>query len=262
MGIQRIFRKIEYVYWIGDYFPGVSFSLIVYEKIKRFYHNRIKYACYLSDRINEKMNGIILSTTERKTVMWGVKPEKISKKHSSPLFSLLFIGLIKPSQGIENILFFLKTHKTYSINILGICEESLYQKYQDMIKKYNIESRVFFPNYFFSDEEVKKYASSSHAGIAMYDEDPTNATHFADPGKVKTYAELGLPIIMSNVSDIAGFVKEFHCGEIVTKTNTIEAACGKIKKNYKDYENGVRKFNEYFYYENYYKDKFAFLEQV
>ena len=93
----------------------------------------------------------------------------------------------------------------------------------------------------------------------MYDMDPSNATYYTDPGKVKTYASLGLPIIMSDVSAIVPFVKKFKCGIVINKKDEdLGKAIIDIKKNYKRYLLGIKKFNEYFYYETYYHKGFNF----
>lgn len=260
MSIQRHIIKLEYVYWIGDYFPGVNLPLRLYEKMKKFYHDRIPYSLYLSNKINEKMNGKVINSINKKTVMWGVKPRNLVKETSNDKIKILFVGLIKPSQGIENVLYFLKKHKEYHIKILGICERKFYKKLNKLIKRYRISNQVYFPNIFLSDEDLEKESNDCHVGLALYDSNPLNATFYADPGKVKLYAELKLPIIMTNISDTAGFIKRFGCGEIVNRPEDLEKALIKIKIHYKKYQQGLKKFNEYFYYESYYKSSFHFLE--
>lgn len=260
MRIQKLFRKLEYVYWIGDYFPGVSFSLKMYEKVKKFYHDVIPYSCYLSDKINKKMNGKILSTPHRKTVAWGVKPRNILRKPINSKLQILFVGLIKPSQGIENILNFLKDHKEYSIKILGVCEKTYYAHLWKLINKNGINKQVYFPNKFVSEDELVKQSRECHVALALYDTSPLNATNFADPGKVKSYAELGLPIIMSNISDTTRFIKKFICGEVLDDLDELETAIIKIRENYVEYINGLQKFNKHFYYESHYKKSFKFME--
>lgn len=262
MTIQKLLRSIAYVYWIGDYFPGVSFTLRMYEKLKKSYHNTISYSCYLSDKINKKMNGKVLQTAYRKTVVWGVKPKNLKRGMIKNHLQILFVGLIKPSQGIENILLFLKEHKEYKIKILGICEQKFYEHLKNLISEYKIKDQVYFPNAFLSDEELERESRDCHVGVALYDVSPLNATYYADPGKVKSYAELELPIIMSNISDTAKFIKKFHCGEVVEQLSDLHSALLKVKKNYKAYQLGLKKFNKHFYYESYYKKSFLFLEQL
>lgn len=263
MSLQKLMRNITFVYFVGDFFPPTAFSLRLFEKLKKFYHDRIPYATYLSDRINKQMNGEVLDTVSRKTVMWGVKPKHIQRSFSPNICSLLFVGLIKPGQGLESLLLFIKNHKDYELNIVGNCSNDFYKKYQQKIKDYGIQNRVFFPNKFFIDSELDSLSKVCHIGVALYDTSSKSSTFYTDPGKVKTYTEMGLPVVMSNTSAVAPYVKKFNAGKIVTLSEkSIEAAFLAIKDNYKYYEKGVEAFNNFFYYESYYKKKYKFLEKI
>lgn len=263
MTIQKILRKITFVFWVGDYFPPTTMGVRTYEAVKKFYHDKIPYSCYLGDGINAKMNGKVLDTYKRKTVMWGVKPKNLPRKTTKNKFTILFVGVVKPSQGLDHIFSFLKSHKDSYLNIIGICDPQLFSKYKKIIKMNKIEKQVFFPNRFFSDDEVDKLSLRSHVGIAMYDTDPNNPTFYTDPGKVKAYIEMGLPVIMSDVSEVSKYIKNYKAGEVIEQNEyAIQHAIEKIKKNYTTYEKGVKKLTEYFYFERYYKSKFVFLEKL
>lgn len=263
MDLLKKMRNITYTYWIGDYFPGSNIIIQMYEKIKQYYHNKVTNACYLSDGINRIFNdNKIVNSFRKKTIMWGVKPKNIKRKLPQKSFTILFIGLIKDSQGLEFLFDFLKHNKNYFINIIGICDSQLYKKYQQIIKKNNITSSVFFPNKFFSDEELFDLSKSCHVGIALYNADKSNPTYYTDPGKVKSYAEYGLPVIMSNVSAVAEYVKKYKSGILIDRNvGELINAIQKIKKNYKQYKHGLEKFNNHFFYETYYLKLFAFLEE-
>lgn len=271
MTIQKMVRNIDFIFWDGDYFPPVNWSLILFEKLKKHYNNKVKYALYQADPINEKMNGHVLNTQYRKTVMWGIVPRNINRaalfkkkkgKFNRRKFTMLFVGVVRESQGLEFLFDFLKSYKKYSLKLIGICRKDLYEKYKQILKKNKIEKQVYFPNRFFSDSEVTEISKECQVGIAMYDMDPTSATYYTDPGKVKTYASLELPIIMSDVSPIVPYIKKFECGRVIKKTSEeLIDALFDIKKNYKEYLRGVEKFNKYFYYEPYYKKEFRFLEK-
>ena len=261
MTIQKMFRNIEFVYWVGDYFPPVNLSLRLFERLKKHYHDKMLYCCYLSDRINEKFNGKILNTPYRKTIMWGVDAKSIKREPNKYNFSFLFVGQVTDSQGLDFFYEFLKSHKEYSIKIIGVCDEVLYEKYQRLIKDYKIGNQVYFPNKFFSNEELEEISKSCHAGVALYKVSKLNATYYTDPGKIKTYAQLGLPILMSDISAIASYIKNFNAGEVITlNKNSIYEGIIKIRNNYESYVKGIAKFNQFFYYNNYYKRLFSFLE--
>lgn len=262
MSIQKIWKNIQFVYWVGDYFPGNSRIIKMFEELKKFYHSKVAYSCYASDMLNKIMNGKILKNDFRKTVMLGVKPKRIVRKYDKN-FTILFVGLIKESQGLEFFYKFLKENKEYKLKVIGDCEKKLYAKHMSIVKKYNIGSQVYFPNKFFSDEELNKISRECQIGIALYIADKSNVTYYTDPGKVKTYAELGLPVIMSNIPSIAHYIVKFKAGEIVERNEqALNSALKKVKNNYEKYVDGIEKFNKYFYFEDYYQERFKFLERV
>lgn len=262
MFLQKIFRNIEFVYWIGDYFPPVNSSLLFYEKLKKYYHDRVSYTRYLSDRINEKMNGRVLDTIERSTTMWGIKPPKMQKKKlNSKKVILLFIGVIRDSQGLELLLEVIKRNPDFYLKLLGSSTEEYFKKYKNIITKYNISKRVAFPNRMFYAQELEKESSDSIIGVALYDVTKNNASYYADPGKIKTYAQLGLPVVMTNIADIEKYVKKYSAGKIVEKdVDDISNKIREIALHYTKYTKGLDAFNTYFEYNSYYKKSFKFME--
>lgn len=261
MFFQKMMRHIDFVFWNGDYFPPVKLSLVLYEKLKKHYNSKVKYAIYQSDLINEKMNDSVLHTRFRKTLPWGIIPKNIKRAPNPQKFTLLFVGVVRESQGLEFLFEFLKNHREYSLKVLGVCTPELYKKYNTIIKKNKIKDQIYFPNRFVSDKELEEESKTCQVGIAVYDMDWRNATYYTDPGKVKTYASLGLPIIMTDVSSVVPYIKKFGCGRVIKKKyHELEDALLDMKKNYKKYLAGLGKFNKYFYYETYYKKHFRFLE--
>lgn len=252
-------RKFEMVYWIGDYYPPHGLWLRFYRWLVFFYHQRTKYTIYLSDRINKKMNGKVIDKENKKTVMWGVMPSVGYQKRAPDDFIVLcFIGLVKESQGLPRLFRVLKENKKVKLKVLGFCPEDLYQKYTKMIREMKIIDQVYFPNKFI--ENLEEETKDCQIGVALYRDDPV--TYYTDPGKVKTYTQLGLPVMMSDISVITNYIKEFKAGEVVGREmKSINKAIEKIKNDYQEYIRGVERFNNYFYYNIYYKKAFQFLEE-
>jgi len=252
-------REFEIVYWIGDYYPPHSLWLRLYRRLVSFYHHRTKYTLYLTDRINKKMNGKVINLKNKKTVMWGTNlPKNYQKNFPKDSVILCFIGLVKKAQGLPLIFKVLKKNKKIKLKILGFCPEALYKNYQKIIQKTGIGNRVYFPNKFINDLTAE--TKDCHIGIALYKNDPV--VYFADPGKIKTYARIGLPIIMSDISEIAQYIRKFRAGEVAKReTDAVYKAIEKIKNNYQDYIKGLKRFNQHFYYKRHYKKAFEFLEE-
>jgi len=262
MSFLRCFRPLLYVYWIGDYFPSTQWSVRLYEWVKRRYHARMDVAYYLSDAINRVMNDTMLESPHRRTVMWGLKPYDAFTPPPMRPFSLLFVGLIRPGQGIEMLFDFLSSHRDYRLNMIGVCQPNYFAQLQKLLDQLDLHSHVFFPNRFYSEAELLTVAHTCHVGIALYDTAMGNFTHYADPGKVKAYAEMRLPVVMTRVSDIVGFVEKFGSGEVVEHVDEISDALERIRMNYPYYQAGIAHFIEYFEFDRYYQKAFSKLEEA
>lgn len=261
MSITKLLRPATYAYWIGDYFPPVHWSLMLFEKVKKFYHDRIPYTYYLSDRINELFNGRVITKSNKRTVMWGVQPFTKMKAAPHGSFRLLFVGVIRSSQGLEEIFEFLKNASDVRLSIVGVCEKKLYTHYMVQIRTLGITKQVWFPNKFVSDQELRRLARRHDVGIALYEKGLHTATHYTDPGKVKTYIEMGLPVIMTDTSAVASYVRKYNAGEVVETEKQLSSVLSKIRRRYTTYQQGLVAFTKYFEYEKYYRQAFRVLEK-
>lgn len=261
MNFQRLVRKVEFVFWAADYFPPINKTLRFYELLKKYYHDGIKYTFYLGDGVNKKMNGEVKNTLTKKTIMWGVDPKEI--RHDKKKNTLLYVGVIRPSSGLELAYNFLKENKKYKLYVIGVCDKTIYQQHMKKIKEWKIEDRVYFPNIFFSQEQLEELSKDCFVGIAPYTIDKTNVIYYSDPGKVKTYAELNLPVILTKTSSILPFVIQFGSGIAIDRTvESFADAVKRIHKYHVQYSKGVSKFNKFFYYQRYYSKNFSALEKI
>lgn len=261
MGFFKLFRPLVYAYWVGDYFPSSHPVICLYERVKKWYHDRVPYAFYLSDAINRVMNGSVVNTPCRRTVMWGLKPCPVTPVPPLSPFSLLFVGLIRPGQGLEALFEFLREHHEYRLSVIGVCQPAFCQQLNDLLERDGLKDRVFFPNRFYSETELLEVARGCHVGVALYDTSAENFTHYADPGKVKAYAEMHLPVLMTRISDIVPFVERFRSGEVIDGLGQVGEALERIRLNYPEYRSGVDRFNAQFAYSRYYGESFRALEE-
>jgi hypothetical protein len=263
MRIQKQFRKITYVYWVGDYFPGNDPINVIYRRISEFYHKQLTYRAYLSDRINIKLNGKVIDTEKSKTIMWGVKPVRIHLKQKNNRITLCFVGVIRDSQGIPQTLEAIAHMPNVYLKIIGKAPNELAMEYNRLIQKLGLAKRVSFPNTFLYGSVLDRQVKSCDIGVAFYDIGKEIGTYYADPAKIKTYTQYGLPVLMTDAADITKYVKRFKAGEIVKReTGDIKKGIETIMRSYQTYQKGVSAFNHFFSFEKYYEKKFKFLESV
>lgn len=259
IGFFKRIRPLVYAYWIGDYFSSAHPVIRLFERVKKFYHDRVSYAFYLSDAINKVMNGAVVNTPCRRTVMWGVKPFPVTPVPPLSTFNLLFVGLIRSGQGLEVLFGFLARHPEYRLSLIGVGQPAYVAELQTQLMQSGLTDRVFFPNRFYSEMELLDVARKCHVGIALYDTGVQNFTHYADPGKVKAYAEMGLPVLMTHISGIVPFIERFRSGEVIDRIDQMGEALERIRHDYPQYKAGIAQFNSHFEYERYYHIAFKAL---
>ena len=263
MSIWKLFRNLSYVYWIGDYFPGKGLVIRMFERIKRFYHDRVLFACYLTDPINLRLNcGKLVNEPLRRTLMWGMKRYPSKECPASISKQLLFVGLLRKGQGVENAIDFVAENEGYTLALVGVAANGYDADIREMISARHLENRVYFPNRFHSQTELLEIANRSFAGFALYSLVEDNFTHYADPGKVRAYLEMNVPVIMTRISAVVPFVERFHAGEVVDSLGEIRQTIERIAANYASYQEGVLRFNDFFEYSHLYAEAFAPLEAL
>ncbi len=261
MSLFRMLRPLRYAYWVGDYFPSRHPVIRAFEWLKRYYLRRVDFAYYLTDAINRVMNGGTLADAPGHcTLMWGLKPYPRTPVPPMGPFTLLVVGLIRPGQGIELLLEFLREHPTYRLSVIGVCQPAFFKTLQRLRDELGVRERVFLPNRFYSEEELLAVARTAHVGLALYDTSADNFTHYADPGKVKAYAEMRLPILMTRISDIVPYVERFGCGEVIDRFEDLDAALERIRTGYSHYQEGLERFLAHFEFERYYRKTFRVME--
>ncbi len=260
--IVKLFRNVNFVVWVGDYWPMNDISIRIYRLFFNYYHSHTPFAFYQTDRINKKMNRKVIKTKFKKTIVPGIEPPKIDfSKRIRGKITLCFVGVLVPWQGVDVLLKVAKENSNVNLKIIGTGEKSVVDNIKRLIDEYKIKKRVYFPNRFIYKNELKKHIKRSDIGIALYEVDPMKVTYYADPAKIKQYMEYGLPIIMTNAAEISQYIHRFKAGIIVDREiNQVNKAIIRIKKNYHTYLSNLDKLNKWLDYKHYYIERFNFLE--
>lgn len=263
--IIKIFRKLNPVFLIGDFWPMKDVKIRLYRSVVFFYNKKLEYVIYQTDRINKAVNGKLVFTVNKKTIIPSVIPPRILKKrknNNKNKITLCFIGVIVPWQGIDLLLKVVKENQFIHLKLIGTGEPTLIKKYKQLVEDYGLENRVYFPNKFIYGEELYREIKDSDIGIALYEESKNVVTYYADPAKIKQYIEFGLPIIMTNSAEVADLIRKYEIGIIVKRNELeIDGAIKKIRNNYNRYLKNLEHFGKVFNYETFYRDKFAYMEE-
>lgn len=257
----QFFRNFEVVYWIQDYWPMDGKIIRIFRLVMHYYHKRAKYTIYVSDRINNVMNGRIVDTSHKHTVMLGTDMPNTRQYSKAKPIKLVFIGVLKAAQGIDELLAAIAMSPKIQLRLIGTGDKVIVSDIKKLIARLKITHQVFFPNKFLYKNELTNIVADCHIGVVLYEETNNSVTYYADPAKIKQYAEFGLPIITTATPEISLLIKKFKAGEIVLQDkNELLKAILKIQNNYGIYSQGIKEFCNHFSYQEYFSSKFKFLE--
>ena len=133
---------------------------------------------------------------------------------------IAYMGVLNPNSGVDILIKSLeviqKKIPTISCIIIGTGskEQDLKNLSNDLLQENSYEFTGFINDHRIVEELLAK----AWIGVAPYRDDPSSFTRFADPGKLKTYLSLALPIIMTNVPAISKNIEVENCGIITDAT--------------------------------------------
>ena len=252
--LQRLLGNVKYAFWPWDWFPPVRIPLKIYAAVVRHYIKRVDLPFALTEAISEKVGENV------PVAMLGMKRLSCADIDRTGSKRILVVGQLRHGQGVENVLEFIADNPQYSLILLGAAANGFESEINRIILDRNIQERVEFPNHFVSEEELCEASAKCFCGLALYDTAGDNFTHYADPGKVKSYLEMGLPVVMTRISGIVPYVERFKAGVVIDSLSELPAAVSEISRLYAEYNRGARDFAAYFGYEDYYKEKFRSME--
>lgn len=242
--ILRKMGKVEkVVYYVIDYVPNrFNNSLLnkIYNKIDEICVKYSDQTWNLSDQmaIEREKKGLSKKYLNSQiTVPVGCNPLKANTKVRKNL--LVFLGILSKDQGIENLIKampkILNKNPDVKLRIIGSGNEM--ENIKKLSKYLDIDKNVEFLGFIKENREVDKLLQECKVGIAPYLLSKNSFKYYTDPGKIKTYLGAGLPIVMSDISNIARVIKDKKAGIIINdKIDEIAQAVNSIFSNVREYD--------------------------
>jgi glycosyltransferase involved in cell wall biosynthesis len=152
---------------------------------------------------------------------------------------LVFLGILSKDQGIENLIKampkILNKNPDVKLRIIGSGNEM--ENIKKLSKYLDIDKNVEFLGFIKENREVDKLLQECKVGIAPYLLSKNSFKYYTDPGKIKTYLGAGLPIVMSDISNIAKVIRDRKAGIIINdKIDEIAQAVNSIFSNVREYD--------------------------
>lgn len=243
--LKALGRIRKVVYYTIDFVPKRFDNAM----LNGFYHYleklAVKYAdktWNLTDRVTEgreKLLGMNKRVYNKQVIMpIGIWFARFPRKKFSDIdnHTLVYAGGLVPHQGIQLALeaapAIKKEIPDFHFKIIGI--GSYEQQLKALTKKLNAEKYIHFLGYMEDHRDVEKTLSSCGAAVAMYSEELSKWSYYADPSKIKTYVAAGLPVITTSLTQIANDLEKSKSGIVVAyKKEDVAKAVIKLFKDEK-----------------------------
>lgn len=225
--LKRLGIVNKVVYYTIDYFP----TRFENKLLNRIYHSIDKFCVKYSDETwnvsnvmkeaREKFNGMTAKDYQRQyQVPIGIWYDKVPRRKFSEIdkYKLVFTGHLLPHMGVDLAIQSLPTLKEkfpeIKLEIIGSGPEE--EKLKKLAEKLNIKDSIIFHGWVGNRNKLEEIISTAALGLATFntgilDEKVRNA----DPGKLKDYMVLGLPVITTNAISTASQLEKAKCAIII-----------------------------------------------
>ena len=252
------------VFWVWDYYPPIHENKIImlmryvywqFDKISS-YSDKVAFVNHRLLNLRKDM-GIYERNAKHPIIPIGTDKFAYTKRKNAKKVIFGFIGVLKKSQG-PGIVFdhshaLFKKFKTFQYEVVGSGPDEEYLKH----RAYETEVQTKFYGYL-EGESFNQVLNRCTIGIATYIPDPSNVSYYGDPGKIKRYISLGLPVICTDVLEFSREIERSESGIIVNydDSKAFVAAVGKIMSKYPFYSKNAYKLSQKYYYKKIYPEMF------
>ena len=99
--------------------------------------------------------------------------------------------------------------------------------------------------------ELERRLMQCGVGVALYNPDDAGFTILADPGKPKVYLACGLPVIITDVPEVAEEIERSGAGRKISYTaEELQQALSSIMERHADYRSNARRMGEKYDWEH------------
>lgn len=267
--IGNMAKKIKLVdktvFWVWDYYPPQHENKIIslMRRIYRLFDEvslKSDKLIFINNRILELRRSTELLPKDKKFSIIPIGTDSFSDtKKSSKEVIIGFIGVIKKSQGLSDVFnnanSIIKTFPNAKFEIIGSGPDDDY--FKKIAKNSNLPTT--FHGYL-EGESFNDVLKKCTIGVATYLPDSSNVSHFGDPGKVKRYLALGMPVIITDVFEFAKEIEKNKAGVIIKsgKSDEFANALKEIMDNHSMYSSNALNLAKKYYYKKIYPEMFDF----
>lgn len=225
--LKKLGRVDRVVYYTIDYFPRRFENKI----LNRLYHLIDKICVTYSDE-TWNVSNVMVSARRKNNNMYGVKfnrqytvpigiwYDKAPRKHFSEIDKkkIIFVGHLLDHMGVDLVIRAMSgiTSKIpdVKLEIIGGGEEE--KKLKELSKELKVDKNVKFWGWVRDRDKLEKIMSDGAIGLATFNTDILDEkVKNADPGKIKDYMLLGMPVIVTDAISTASAISKAKSGIVI-----------------------------------------------
>jgi glycosyltransferase involved in cell wall biosynthesis len=212
LSLRDYFKDIPIIYYAYDYYfySNRLSSRYIINKIEASVYKRANMVWALSSQIIIEHEKKHINKSLVLTIPLGIHTQKIAP-YKPDSRQILFMGNFKEGHNLRLLVnVFAKLSPDYHLHLIG--KGNLYQEIEKIIQPASSNITL----YGFQDEQqIQELVVKHHIGfgIALYEN--TLEISCADPGKIKDYLSLGLPIITTPYPSISKDIQEYNLGLVI-----------------------------------------------
>jgi glycosyltransferase involved in cell wall biosynthesis len=249
--IGNVLKKIHLVqktiFWVWDYYPPIHKNKII--MLMRSIYWQFDKLAIASDKVvflNTRLKklrediGILPKNFLYQIIPIGTKINT-TKKTYIKIINLVFIGVLKKSQGFDLFLdtmpIIIKKFPNIQVNVIGSGPDKDY-----FIRKSKKLTSIHYFGFLPDENKISSIMKQSHIGIAPYIPEESNVSIYGDPSKIKMYLEYGLPVITTDIFAFSEEISKYHAGIVMKlyKPEVLLKSLTSIIKRYDYYKNNAK----------------------
>lgn len=268
---KKIGRIKKVIYHTVDYTPKRFANRI----LNNIYHKIDTICCYNADIIwnsSGRMNdGRVKNGAQKNKIAYTIiTPDGSNFDHKKrlPLSKInrkriVFLGHLRERLGLEMILLsFAKVIKKVpnaQLTIIG--DGPLMTELKNIVKNNNLSKNVVFTGFVEKHEEVDDILREGAIGLAIFEPIKESIEYYSDAGKPKVYLAAGLPVIITEVPEIATEIGTKKAGILVKydKEDIAKAIVKLLTEDllYREYRKNAIELSKEYIWDNIFMDAFS-----
>jgi glycosyltransferase involved in cell wall biosynthesis len=145
-----------------------------------------------------------------------IKPKVKARSHKI----ILYQGALNTGRGLQQAILAMQFIKDAKLLLVG--DGDIARELKTLVSEKNLNAKVEFAGRM-SIEDLKKITPQADVGLSI-EEDRGLNYRYTLPNKLFDYAHAGVPVVVSNLPEMAAIVKKYQIGEICRKLNPEELA--------------------------------------